>query len=207
MTSSYLPMLLAGVAIVLGLVSAALFYKVVIAPRNNGGNAPSNTPSTANQTPTAASEPVAMLSPTKTPAKQQKKTTQQCLFVVFKAPNQSINQALGEMLNAKHAFYEADLGAFHLPPGPQGYPLMVASATSPGKLPPLHKAGEHTPVQGVSILIRFLNARKVSRGPDDLIAFTHEVAALGGQILDAKRHPITEASLAAMYQEGEATRD
>lgn len=51
MTSSYLPMLLAGVAIVLGLVSAALFYKVVIAPRNKGANAPSNTPSTARQTP------------------------------------------------------------------------------------------------------------------------------------------------------------
>ena len=58
-------------------------------------------------------------------------------------------------------------------------------------------------MQGVSILIRFLNTRKVSRNPEDLITFTHEVAALGGKILDAQRKPITEESLAAMYREGE----
>tara|TARA_R110002049_G_scaffold102718_1_gene248467 strand:- start:9190 stop:9786 length:597 start_codon:yes stop_codon:yes gene_type:complete len=198
MTSLLLPLLLAGVAIVLGLVSVVLFYKVVIAPRNG-----SSSPSKAAVSSVAQAGASSHQSLGKTSRKQNKKPTQQCLFVVFDAPSQSINQALGEMLNAKNAFYELELGAFHLPPGPQGYPLMVASATSPGKLPPLHQEGEHTPVQGVSILIRFLNARKVSRNPDDLIIFTQDVAALGGQILDAKRNPITEDALAAMYQEGE----
>lgn len=201
MSTTYLPLLLAGIAVVLGLISVVLFYKVVIAPRKaepSSQQAPTPSAEQAD-TPSYQSQP-------KTTSKQGKKPTQQCLFVMFDAPSQTINQALGEMLTAKNAFYEAELGAFHLPPGPQGYPIMLASATSPGKLPPLHKEhkeGEHTPVQGVSILIRFLNTRKVSRNPEDLITFTHEVAALGGKILDAKRKPITEESLAAMYREGE----
>lgn len=208
MSTTYLPLLLAGIAVVLGLISVVLFYKVVIAPRKAEPSsqqaftpAPTSSAEQAD-TPSYQSQP-------KTTSKQGKKPTQQCLFVMFDTPSQAINQALGEMLAAKNAFYEAELGAFHLPPGPQGYPIMLASATSPGKLPPLHKEykehkeGEQTPVQGVSILIRFLNTRKVSRNPEDLITFTHEVAALGGKILDAKRKPITEESLAAMYREGE----
>lgn len=201
MLTTYLPLLLAGIAVVLGLISAVLFYKVVIAPRKAEPSSPQASTPPAEQADTPSYQ-----SPPKTSSKQGKKPTQQCLFVMFDTPSQAINQALGEMLTEKNAFYEAELGAFHLPPGPQGYPMMLASATSPGKLPPLHKAhkeGEHTPVQGVSILIRFLNTRKVSRNPEDLITFTHEVAELGGKILDAKRQPITEESLAAMYREGE----
>ncbi|MCF2912804.1 cell division protein ZipA C-terminal FtsZ-binding domain-containing protein [Vreelandella aquamarina] len=214
MSTTYLPLLLAGIAVVLGLISVVLFYKVVIAPRKaepSSQQAPAPLPtSSAKQadTPSYQSQPktTSKQSQPKTTSKQSKKPTQQCLFVMFDAPSQAINQALGEMLTEKNAFYEAELGAFHLPPGLQGYPIMLASATSPGKLPPLHKEhkeGEHTPVQGVSILIRFLNTRKVSRNPEDLITFTHEVAALGGKILDAQRKPITEESLAAMYREGE----
>ena len=205
MSTTYLPLLLAGIAVVLGLISVVLFYKVVIAPRK----AEPSSQQASTHSPTSSAEqadtPSYQRQP-KTSSKQSKKPTQQCLFVMFDTPSQAINQALGEMLAAKNAFYEAELGAFHLPPGPQGYPIMLASATSPGKLPPLHKEhkeGEHTPVQGVSILIRFLNTRKVSRNPEDLITFTHKVAALGGKILDAKRKPITEESLAAMYREGE----
>ena len=201
MSTTYLPLLLAGIAVVLGLISAVLFYKVVIAPRKAESSSQQAPTPTAVQvdTPSYQRQP-------KASSKQGKKPTQQCLFVMFDTPSQAINQALGEMLAVKNAFYEAELGAFHLPPGPQGYPIMLASATSPGKLPPLHKEhkeGEHTPVQGVSILIRFLNTRKVSRNPEDLITFTHEVAALGGKILDAKRKPITEESLAAMYRDGD----
>ncbi|MDR5899474.1 cell division protein ZipA C-terminal FtsZ-binding domain-containing protein [Halomonas vilamensis] len=196
MSSSNLPILLAGVAIVLGLASLWLFYRVVIKPRQAAK------PTTPAPSPAPQKTPDAAAPTPKKPAKTQK-PAQQCLFVVFDAPSQAINQALGEMLKEKKAFYEAELGAFHLPPGPKGYPLMVASATSPGKLPPLHEGGEHAPVQGISILIRFLNARKVSRSPDDLIAFTHEVAELGGHILDAKREPITEETLAEMRREDE----
>ncbi|WP_083023487.1 hypothetical protein [Vreelandella lionensis] len=167
MATTYLPLLLGGIAVVLGLISTVLFYKVVIAPRKaelSSTQAPTPLAEQAD-TPSYQSQP-------KTTSKQSKRPTQQCLFVMFAAPSQAINQALGEMLAAKNAFYEAELGAFHLPPGPQGYPIMLASATSPGKLPPLHKEhkeGEHTPVQGVSILIRFLNTRKVSRSPEDVI--------------------------------------
>jgi len=201
MSTTYLPLLLAGIAVVLGLISVVLFYKVVIAPRKAEPSSQQDPTPSAEQADTSSYQ-----RQPKTSSKQGKKPTQQCLFVMFDAPSQAINQALGEMLTEKNAFYEAELGAFHLPPGPQGYPIMLASATSPGKLPPLHKEHkerEHTPVQGVSILIRFLNTRKVSRNPEDLITFTHEVAALGGKILDAQRKPITEESLAAMYREGE----
>lgn len=195
MSALQLAMLLGGGAIVLGLASATLFYQIVIKPRRVA--APSEAPSSA----ASVTPPLAQNEPN-TPSQQPKhqQPTQQCLFVVFDTPSPSINRALGEILSEKKAFYEAELGAFHLPPGLLGYPLVLASATSPGRLPPLHQPGEHAPVQGVSILIRFLNTRKVARNPDDLITLTREVAALGGKILDAKRIPITEKHLASMYQ-------
>ena len=114
MSTTYLPLLLAGIAVVLGLISVVLFYKVVIAPRKaepSSQQAPTPSAEQAD-TPSYQSQP-------KTTSKQGKKPTQQCLFVMFDAPSQTINQALGEMLTAKNAFYEAELGAFHLPPGPE----------------------------------------------------------------------------------------
>ncbi|XGA79745.1 hypothetical protein OR573_14875 [Halomonas sp. CH40] len=194
MSPSQIPVLLAGAAVFFGLISLVLFYRVVIKPRQ-AAKQPEEAVTPPPATPEAPSRQ-------KTAAKP-KARAEQCLFVVFEQPSQAINQALGKMLKDRNAFYEDALGAFHLPPGPHGYPLMVASATSPGKLPPLHKEGEHPPVKGVSILIRFLNAHKVSRNPDDLIAFTHDVAALGGQMLDARQQPITPEKLAEMRREND----
>lgn len=197
-----LPVILGGLSVILGLVTAILLYKLVIKPsRQSAPNATTGTPAKNQQ---HAVAPTQERQPSNRKDAKPKKKTEQCLFVVFDEPSHEINAALGALLAERNAFYEADLGAFHLPPGPQGYPLMVANATSPGLLPPIHKEGEHEPVKGISILIRFLNARKVSRHPDDLIAFTHTVADLGAsRILDAEQKPITQGKLAEMRREGE----
>ncbi|BBM05459.1 hypothetical protein HAALTHF_17160n [Vreelandella aquamarina] len=64
-------------------------------------------------------------------------------------------------------FTRAELGAFHLPPGLQGYPIMLASATSPGKLPPLHKehkeGGAYAGAGGVDLDPLFEHAKGVAQ--------------------------------------------
>ncbi|BBI71927.2 hypothetical protein HAALTHF_17170n [Vreelandella aquamarina] len=95
MSTTHLPLLLAGIAVVLGLISVVLFYKVVIAPRKaepSSQQAPAPLPtSSAKQadTPSYQSQPktTSKQSQPKTTSKQSKKPTQQCLFVMFDAPS------------------------------------------------------------------------------------------------------------------------
>ncbi|WP_346795878.1 cell division protein ZipA C-terminal FtsZ-binding domain-containing protein [Halomonas sp. Bachu 37] len=186
---------LAGVALLLGLVSLSVVGVVLARRRANAAEKPAEPQEKAPPV-----EAIAPVAPRREKTKQKPKT-QQCLFVVFDSPGQQANQALGNLLQARNAFYEAELGVYHLPPSPEGYPLMVANSAPPGKLPPLHADEEQPPVQGVSILIRFLNTRRVSRNPEALIDFTHEVADIGGHILDADRQPVTEETFDALRRE------
>jgi hypothetical protein len=131
--------------------------------------------------------------------------SQRYLFVMFDEPGPETNRALGELLKRTNAFFEADVGVYHLPRGPEGYPLTVANAFSPGTLPPLHKSGEHEPVKGISVLIKFLHAKRIAHRPETLINFVHAAAALGGHVLDFDRKPVTEETFELLRHEAEAS--
>lgn len=217
----FLPILLGGMSVVLGIASLVLFYVMMIRPKikpemlaakttaSRHHHAQERTADDGDDQDKAVSAhdvnaPTLSQADVRTQNQKDKKSkTEQCLFVVFDTPSKQINQALGEILAEKKAFYEAEIGAFHLPPGERGYPLLVASATSPGKLPPLHQSGDYPLVKGISILLRFVNVRRAARHPDDLIAFAREVASMGGEILDARQQPIGEEGLRNMYPKEE----
>lgn len=200
MTESSLAILLAVAALLLGLIALATFYFFVIRQKredddtnadeaSDGASAPARTPSASTGRSGARA----------TRKRKVADKTQRYLFVVFDEPGPETNRALGQLLKETKAFYEAGLGIYHVPPGPEGYPLTVANASSPGTLPPLHQnAEEHAPIQGVSILIKFINNRSLSRNPETMIAFTRRVAEIGGNILDVERKPVTEETLAAL---------
>lgn len=205
MTQSTLAILLAVTAAVLGLIALAIFYVAVVKNRSDGGNADNEASDSASES--ARKEPA---QPARAGAQGSRKKkgadkTQRYLFVVFDAPGQDTNRALGQLLKETKAFYEAGLGIYHIPPGPEGYPLTVANASSPGTLPPLHQGDdEYAPVQGVSILIKFINSRSLSRSPDTMIAFTRRVAEIGGgRILDVERNPVSEETLAALHPDSD----
>jgi FtsZ-interacting cell division protein ZipA len=195
MNNSSLAILLAAAALVLGLVALALFYFSVVRQRDEEETAePDEQPER-----TAASTETNLAESRRQRKKKHVDKTQRYLFVVFDEPGPEMNRLLGQLLKETKAFYEAELGIYHIPPGPEGYPLTVANASSPGTLPPLHlDDAEHPPVHGVSILIKFINSRSLSRSPDTMIAFTRRVADIGGRILDVERNPVTEESLAAL---------
>ncbi|MFP4602064.1 MAG: hypothetical protein ACLFNA_03965 [Halochromatium sp.] len=215
MNASSLAGYLAVAALVLGLVTLFVFYVVVIKERAKGDQDQDQEERTGREDQTAAelrSRPAAdaasagsarRSSVRKPNQKKGIEKSQRYLFVVFDEPGPAANQALGHILSDVRAFYEAGLGIYHVPPGPEGYPLTVANASSPGMLPPLHLGGDHPPVQGVSILIKFINSRSVSRSPETLINFTHRVAEIGGRILDVERKPVTEETFAELRRDAE----
>jgi hypothetical protein len=205
MNALSLAVFLALAAFLLGVITLVVFYVVVNRERKTNSDqiaadrALSARPDAASSTPSQ---------PRSGSHRQHKKKgierSQRYLFVVFDEPGPAANRALGQLLSEVKAFYEAGLGIYHVPPGPEGYPLTVANASSPGKLPPLHLGGdEHPPVQGVSILIKFINSRSVSRNPETLIAFTYRVAEIGGRILDVERKPVTEETFAELRGDAE----
>lgn len=204
MNNSSLAILLAAAALILGLGALAIFYISVVRQRDDSDatelDAPPERPADAALT---ESDPPAQSPPGRHKKKLADKT-QRYLFVVFDEPGPETNRELGQLLKETKAFYEAALGIYHIPPGPEGYPLTVANASSPGTLPPLHlDDGEHAPVQGVSILIKFINSRSLSRSPDTMIAFTRRVAEIGGRILDVERNPVTEETLAGLHPDAD----
>lgn len=200
MTHSSLAILLAAAALVLGLVALAIFYFFVVGQKGGGDN--TNTEEASNSSVSTSLSSAGRSGPRATRKKKVADRTQRYLFVMFDEPGPDTNQALGQLLKETQAFYETGLGIYHVPPGPEGYPLTVANASSPGTLPPLHQGDdEYPPVQGVSILIKFINNRSLSRSPKTMIAFTRRVAEIGGSILDVERKPVTEETLAALNQD------
>ncbi|MEA3639758.1 MAG: cell division protein ZipA C-terminal FtsZ-binding domain-containing protein [Lamprobacter sp.] len=204
MNETSLAILLASAAAVLGLVALAVFYFSVLKHRDEDVQGEDENEDQEASELSAASQPAksANSGQARTRAERKKKyadKTQRYLFVVFDEPGPETNRALGQLLKDTNAFYEAALGIYHIPPGPEGYPLTVANASSPGTLPPLHlDADGHPPVDGVSILIKFINSRSLARSPDTMVAFTRRAAGIGGRILDVERNPVTEETLAGL---------
>lgn len=116
----------------------------------------------------------------------------QCLFVVLDWPGLDTNRRLRRRLEEVDAAYDPRQQVYNIHPPRTGYRMVIASSTPPGTLPPLHEDGEHPVVDGISILVHFRNKRRVAHSPDALIDFTRSVAALGGRILDAERHEVSD---------------
>lgn len=118
---------------------------------------------------------------------------QQCLFVVFDWPAKDTNRRLATRLETFGAHYDRKQQVYIIRDPRARYRLTVANATPPGNMPPLHEGGELPIVQGVSVLVHFVNKRRVANSPETLIDFTLSVAEIGGKILDADRQEVTEA--------------
>ena len=205
MTESSLAILLAVAALILGLIALAIFYFLVVRKKGDGDKTKTDADSgIAAESVSTGAAPSARSAARASRKKKAADKTQRYLFVVFDEPGPETNRALGQLLKETQAFYEAALGIYHVPPGHEGYPLTVANASSPGTLPPLHQGGdEHPPVQGVSILIKFINNRSLTRSPETMIAFTRRVAEIGGSILDVERKPVTEETFASLHPDAD----
>jgi hypothetical protein len=207
MNQANLIVVLAGAALLLGLVSLFLFYVFIIRERSSsedereGAEQVNPESSQGGKGTTVSPDSKARSRSRRQTKKKWIDKSQRYLFVIFDHPGPETNRALGQLLKDVKAFYEAELGIYHIPPGHEGYPLTVANASSPGILPPLHQEGEHDPVHGVSILIKFINSRLVSNSPETLIQFTQSVAKIGGRILDFERKPVTEKTFAELRGE------
>lgn len=200
--------LLAGLAIALALSALGIFLYVRRAQPDDepGVSAPEPSPSAPAP---QEREPAPTKAETSEPEAEEVSHrfqvvrgdgVQQCLFVVFDWPALDTNRRLNKVLEEEGAVFDARQGVYTIRDGRAGYRLTVADSTPPGRLPPLHEAGEHPIVGGISILVHFRNKKRVAQSPETLIRLTQSVAAIGGKILDAERNEVSTEDFARLRQ-------
>ncbi len=199
-------LLLAGAALLLAMVCMVLYFS----GRARRNATPPEAPAVPPAEPAASTEPAAPPEPEITarktaaePAEAPPGSThrfqavsgtdiQQCLFVVLDWPGLDTNRRLAKLFREVNAHYDDKLGVYVLRDPQAGYKLTIANSSPPGTLPPIHEGDDQPVVQGVSILIHFVNKRSVARNPETLIRITQSIVAIGGHILDADRNEVSQ---------------
>ncbi len=192
--------LLAGVALAMGLTALGLFWYLRRGSRRQVASEPVSEPPPKAAPPVEPSpEPTPSAPTTPDPEEVAQRfrvakgaEVRQCLFVVLDWPGLDTNRRLRRRLEEVGAEYDPKQRVYNVHPPRTGYRMVIANSTPPGALPPLHEPGEHPVVDGISILVHFRNKRRVAHSPEALIDFTRSVAALGGKILDAERHEVSD---------------
>lgn len=127
------------------------------------------------------------------PAAEENSVTH-VLFVMFDQPDAALNKKLHMSLQGWEAHYDEALKMYIVPGVTPQNPLRVANAYPPGKMPPADSFQlTENLISGVSVI---LQKPKRRRGFDKvqlekLVAFTQELAALGGSVLDSERQVAT----------------
>ncbi|ATJ81930.1 hypothetical protein ACFPTY_03025 [Halomonas beimenensis] len=199
-------MLLAGGALAMALLALGLFLYL-----RRGDGEPSEPAAAPPVRERSAAPPAPAPPPSAAPAPSDERPSaahrfrvsaggevKQCLFVVLDWPGLDTNRRLNKLLEEAGAVYDPKQRVYNVRPPRTGYRMVVANSSPPGGLPPLHEEGEHPIVDGISILVHFRNKRRVANSPDALIDFTRSVAAIGGRILDAERHEVSDEDFAAL---------
>ncbi|WP_355660771.1 hypothetical protein [Halomonas salifodinae] len=187
-------LLLSGTALVAAVWVALAYYRSHLNQSPPAENAPPQ-PQPSSATPP---RPDASTRHARRPSREQTQALKQCWFVVFDAPSAETNRDLNERLQARNAFYDAELGVYYVTSQSASYQLTIAHSSSPGRLPPLHQGDDHAPVDGISVLIKFINKRSVVRNPSTFIDLVMDVHALGGRILTTDREEIGPEAFKAL---------
>lgn len=116
------------------------------------------------------------------------------LFVMFNQPDLALNKKLHTSLQNWDAHYDAAMQVYSVPGVTPQNPVLITNAYPPGVMPPADsfQQEEHL-ISGVSVILK---KPKRKRGFDKVqlekfVAFTQELAALGGAIFDAQRQAAT----------------
>jgi len=180
--------LLLGLSIALAVAAAALFFRL---------RGQEEDPDVQEPDPVAPPKPPTLQEDTRVAEanhqarlKEASQSLQQCWFVVFEAPSAETSRRLAALLEARNALYDAELGVYYITSASARYQLTIAHSSSPGRLPPLHQDAA-TEVDGISVLIKFLNKRSVARHPDTFVDVVLAAQGIGGRILDGERRPLS----------------
>ncbi|MDQ7732088.1 cell division protein ZipA C-terminal FtsZ-binding domain-containing protein [Halomonas sp. SpR1] len=125
------------------------------------------------------------------------------LFVMFDQPDIALNKKLLSSLQKWEAHYDAAFQVYSAPGVTPQNPLRIANAYPPGVMPsPEAFLQDEYLIGGVSVILKKPKRR---RGFDKvqlekLVAFTQELAALGGSVLDAERQMATPKTFLAIRQ-------
>ncbi|GEK48184.1 hypothetical protein [Bisbaumannia pacifica] len=196
--------LLSGSALVIALGIALAYYRSIHSqpPAPPAEESAASTPPRPDTAPTPTRR--ASRGPSHPHSRAQTQALKQCWFVVFDTPSEATNRGLAARLNKRNAFYDAELGVYYVTSQSAAYQLTIAHSSSPGRLPPLHQGGEHPPLDGISVLIKFINKRSVVRNPSTFIDLVLDVHALGGRILTSDREEIAPDDFKARLTDNSA---
>ena len=195
MDTSPLATTLALGSLLLGLAAAALFFYIAFSRRrkNAASRAAADTapvkPGTAAQPPSA---PTASGSPTR-----KTKPRQYSLFVIFDQPSAETDERLTRWLQEKSAAYDPLSHVFHIAGEQPSSPITVANAFPPGEMPDLMRGEGHTPIKGISLLVKPTLRRRRNQQMIVYVELAKEMRELfDGDMLDSERAPATEETYA-----------
>lgn len=194
MDTSPLATTLALGSLLLGLVAAALFLYIAF-NRRRKHTASRAAADTAPERPRSANPPP---SPTAGNAPARKtKPRQHSLFVIFDQPSAETDARLTRWLQEKSAAYDPLTHVFHIDGEQPSSPITVANAFPPGEMPDLLRGASHTPIKGISLLVKPPLRRRRNQQMIVYVELAKEIRELfDGDMLDSERAPATEETYA-----------
>ncbi|MGP9768024.1 hypothetical protein ACT3UM_20100 [Halomonas sp. AOP13-D3-9] len=172
------------------------------APADESNEIPAEPPAVAKQMNTSSTLPESEDSVEEV-APVEAEESSHVLFVMFDQPDIALNKKLLSSLQKWEAHYDAAFQVYSVPGVTPQNPLRIANAYPPGVMPsPEAFLQEEHLIGGVSVILKKPKRR---RGFDKvqlekLVAFTQELAALGGSVLDAERQVATPKTFLAIKQ-------
>ncbi|CEP34587.1 MULTISPECIES: hypothetical protein [unclassified Halomonas] len=172
------------------------------APADESNETPVESPAVAKQMNTSSTLPESEDSVEEVAPVAVEESTH-VLFVMFDQPDIALNKKLFSSLQKWEAHYDAAFQVYSVPGVTPQNPLRIANAYPPGVMPsPEAFLQEEHLIGGVSVILKKPKRR---RGFDKvqlekLVAFTQELAALGGSVLDAERQVATPKTFLAIKQ-------
>ncbi|WP_447555071.1 cell division protein ZipA C-terminal FtsZ-binding domain-containing protein [Vreelandella sp. EE22] len=191
MDSIPLPVWLAFMSLIFGVVATIIFIYVVL-PRRRQARARQDT-SPLQQTPAKAPAPASPPKPAAAPASA--KVRQHSLFVIFSHPDATTDERLTEWLRGKNARFDALKKVFLIDGQQRSNPITLANAFPPGEMPDLLSGEKHAPIRGISLLVKPPIHKRRNQQMHVYVALAKEMNdAFRGEVLDSERTPATDVT-------------
>ncbi|MCS2608209.1 cell division protein ZipA C-terminal FtsZ-binding domain-containing protein [Halomonas dongshanensis] len=182
-----LPVWLAFVSLLCGVVAAALFVYVVL-PRRRRAKARKAQAAMPKPAPAPPTEPA----PPPVPAVKVK---QHSLFVIFAHPDATTDERLTEWLRGKNARFDPLKKVFLIDGQQRSNPVTLANAFPPGEMPDLLRGESHAPIRGVSLLVKPPLHKRRNQQMHVYVALAKELNdAFKGDMLDGEQNPATDTT-------------
>ncbi len=181
--------LLAFVSLVLAALATVIFIYIIVPWRRRrraAKEAAANPAPLQNQSPTEQPEPTP-------PTKRNSSIKQHSLFIIFDQPSDRSDEQLTEWLREKGAHYDSLKKIFLIDGQQPSNPITITNAFPPGEMPDLLRGETHTPIKGISLLVKPPLHKRRNQQMYVYVELAKELQAhFSSTMLNAEREPTND---------------